>query len=214
MLVISATFVAGLGCNSNSSAELAKARADAEAARAEAATLRSEFESLRAKSDPFNRDRDLKLARSVAEGFLHALLQPNVDELHGFCTPDEQKRANVLTVPKGKVSFAINGELMGVNGREAIIIRHDRFVLWPPIIHHYRDPLQRIGPRSLAGRCGQHRKVTETYSRFIGSHFSRRLLCFGRILSLPIRNRWIGTWLCFSNALGIEFRITAIARRA
>jgi outer membrane murein-binding lipoprotein Lpp len=124
--------VIGAGCSSRS--ELAKADAEAEAARAETASLRSdldkakaEVEALReaaAKAKAKDLDRDLKMARTIGEGFMTAVMKPNVDQLHGFCTPAERQRATLITVPQGKNSWSIDSELMGSSGREATFKGH------------------------------------------------------------------------------------------
>jgi hypothetical protein len=121
-LVCSVFVAAGVGCSPNGGSDLSKARADAEAARAEVTSLRSELESLRSESARAKADdaraRDLKQARLVAEGFLAAITRPNVDQLHGFCTPGQQKRINTVTLPPGKVSWSIDTEAIGADGRE------------------------------------------------------------------------------------------------
>jgi hypothetical protein len=126
-LVCSVFVAAGVGCSPNGGSDLSKARADAEAARAEVVSLRSELDSLseaaRAKAADAQA-RDLKQARLVAEGFLAAITRQNIDQLHGFCTPEQRKRIGTITLPPGKVSWSIETDSIGSNGREAAFKGH------------------------------------------------------------------------------------------
>ena len=122
------------GCSTNNDAELSRAREIANSARDESVALRlelgranAELELLRGKSaneKVKDWERDLKLARSIAEGFLTALAKPNVDELHGFCTPEERKRATLITIPNGKVTWSIENDAMASSNREATFKGH------------------------------------------------------------------------------------------
>jgi len=120
----------GVGCSQNSASELAAAKADAEAARAEVASLRTELSKEKAELESFRGEysrlkaagasaKEPTQARLVAEGFLTAMTRPSVDQLHGFCTPDQRRRIDLITLPPSPVSWSIESAAIGESGREA-----------------------------------------------------------------------------------------------
>jgi len=127
--------IAAAGCSPGSNPELAKAKAEADAARAEAVALKSELDKAKAelayardKRDANEHakelDRNLKLARTIAEGAMNAVMKANTEELKGFCTPEERNRATTIIVRGGNLNWAIDSEVMGGSGREATFKGH------------------------------------------------------------------------------------------
>ncbi len=134
IVAMSLLLLLAVGCAPSANPELAKAKASADAAQAEVTSLRmaldqatAEIKSLREAAEKENGkdlERILRLARTIAEGALNAVMKANSQELQGFCTPAEQKRSTSITVPVGKLVWTIDSEQMGASGREATFKGH------------------------------------------------------------------------------------------